>query len=84
MAVLGDMVVFHCSADDASWNFNGRSLPFDAYSFSDPEEGIYSIVVIIRDKSYFGKYVCEGEIFGLNLAFYEVGTIMPLGNIMVI
>ena len=81
MVVLGDMVVFHCSADDATWNFNGGSLPLDIYSFSNHQGDIYSLLVIIRDKSYFGKYICEGEIFDFNLAIYEVGTLMEIGDI---
>lgn len=81
MASLGDMIVFQCEADDASWYHAGRLFP-NSYSFINEETRMYYLAVLIHDESYFGMYVCEGESGTYNRnAFYDIGTITRTGLI---
>jgi len=81
LAEVGDAIMFQCYADDASWRFSEGPLPPATYSFNNKDGDIYSIVVFIHDQSYFGKYICEGEIFGFNMAFYEIATLKKFGRL---
>ena len=75
-AKIGDVVKFQCLSDvDVSWKFNNGRLPADVLSYNEETSDVY-ILTVFTDKSNYGFYSCEGELYDGDMAFYDVAALV--------